>query len=267
MNILILLACVYPLLCLAVYVFQRQLIYFPSPDIVLTPKQVDLEYEEVRLTASDGASLYGWYVAPENARGCLIFFHGNAGNISDRLDPLQMYYQMGMAVVMIDYRGYGKSKGSPSEKGLYLDAEAAWRFATFQKSWDAARIIVTGRSLGSGPATWLAQKFRGGGLILENAFTSMTDMGRKQYPFLPVSILVRDRYDNESRIGAVQQPTLITHSRQDSLIPYELGETLFAAASEPKQFLGTRGGHNDGREGHPEYREAIEAFLDECLPD
>ena len=228
------------------YLFQTRLIFLPTTDMMATPASIGLPYEEVHLTAADGVKITGWFVPAHEAKYTILFFHGNAGNISHRLDTVNLYHRLGFNVFIIDYRGYGQSEGRPSEAGSYLDAEAAWQHLVEDRQLRPEQIIIVGRSLGGGIASWLAQHYQAGALVLESTFTSIPDMAARQYPFLPVRPLTRVRYNTLARVSTLTMPIFIVHSPHDEVIPYDHGRQIFEAASEPKQFLKTVGGHNDG---------------------
>lgn len=228
------------------YVFQPRFVYFPSRDLDVSPEDIGLEYESVHFTTTDDIRLHGWYVPAADSAATVLFFHGNAGNISHRLDTIRILNQIGLTVFIIDYRGYGLSAGVPSEKGTYKDAESAWRFLTQTRGAPSEQIIVFGRSLGGAIATWLAAEYHPKGLIVESSFTSVSALAKKYYPYLPASVLVRIRYPTIDRIGKVNCPVFVIHSPEDDIVPYPHGQRLFQAAKEPKQFLRITGGHNDG---------------------
>jgi len=250
-------------LCVFIYFKQRKLMYFPEGQLLQTPSSVGLAYDEVRITAADGVQLLGWHVRStlEASNGVVLFFHGNAGNIGDRLPTAELYSSLGYDVVMVGYRGYGPSSGTPSEEGLYEDARAYWRYLTVQQEIPSQEIVIHGRSLGGGPASWLAAEVDCAGLILDSTFTSMVKEAQKVYPYLPVKWICKDRYDSESRIGAVGVPLLVIHSPDDESIPVEMGHALFDRANEPKSFHLSEGMHNDCRDVLPEYRDAVREFL------
>ena len=179
----------YGFICLYLFFVQARLIYYPnipSRKLTASPSDIGLDYESVTLNTSDHVTLHGWFVPAPDRRGCLLFFHGNAGNISHRLDSLKIFHDLGLSVLIIDYRGYGKSQGSISEHGTYLDADAAWSYLTESRRIPAQEIVVFGRSLGAAVAANIASRKTPGALILESAFTSIPDMAAKLYPFLPV---------------------------------------------------------------------------------
>ena len=268
-SILFVILLVYCSLALYVYLMQPRLLFYPDlpgRELVATPAGIGLEYETVTLTTEDGVSLGAWFIPHTAARGTLLFLHGNAGNISHRLDSLRLFHELGLAVLIFDYRGYGESGGTPSEAGTYRDAMAAWRYLTGQRKIAAERIVLFGRSLGAGIAAELATRTRPGALIMESAFTSVPDMAAELYPWLPVRLLSRYRYDAREQLARINCPLLVAHSRDDEIIPFAHGQRLFEHAREPKQFLELRGGHNDGflvtGQG---YSDALERFLSDHL--
>ena len=248
LNLALSIAVAYAIILLLVFLFQPRLVYFPQAarELATTPRAIGLDYEDVSLHSADGVKLHGWWVTAQGARGTLLLLHGNAGNISHRLGYLAMFKRLGYSVLVFDYRGYGKSGGSPDEEGTYRDAEAAWQHLTEARKLKARDIVVVGESLGGGVATWLAVKYPPRALILASTFTSVPDLGARIYPWLPVRLLARIEYANLDRIRLIDAPVLIAHSRGDDIIPFAHGEALFAAAREPKQFLVLSGGHNDG---------------------
>lgn len=253
-------------LILILYLFQARLIYFPTRPIDATPADIGLRYEDVRLKTSDGVALAGWFIPVDHAKGTVLFFHGNAGNISHRLQSVDTFHQLGLNVFIIDYRGYGQSEGSPGERGTYRDAEAAWHYLTREKQIPADEIIVFGRSLGGGVGTWLVRKHRPGALILESTFTAVPDLAAEYYPFLPVRWLARIQYNTVSLLPEVNCPVLIVHSSEDEIIPYHHGQRLFAVAKEPKAFIELQGGHNEGFFISGEtYQQGLTAFIDDHL--
>ncbi len=264
-NILLSAAIAYAVILLLVFLFQPRLVYFPqvARELTATPRVAGLDYEDVTLHTEDGVTLHGWWVPARDMRGAVLILHGNAGNISHRLGYLMMFYRLGYASLLIDYRGYGNSSGSPSEEGTYRDSEAAWQHLIEVRKLKPRDIVFVGESLGGGVATWLAAKYTPRALVLASTFTSVPDLGAQVYPWLPVRLLARFDYNNLERIPQITAPVLIAHSRDDDIIPFTHGEALFAAAREPKQFLEMRGGHNDGfiflRE---EWVRAVGAFLE-----
>ncbi len=262
LNLIVGLAGIYIALCLLLFFFQRSLIYFPDKNILFTPDQINLTYEEIFLKTSDGISINGWFVPADSSQNVILFCHGNAGNISHRLESIQIFNQLSLDVFIFDYRGFGKSTGTVSEEGTYLDAEAALNFLVDKKGYDPSRIIIFGRSLGSGIASWLAREKQPAALILESSFTSLPDLGAKLYPFFPVRLLSRYYYPTKKNLEYINCPKLFIHSKGDEIIPYALGLANFNAAQEPKEFLELRGSHNDGfLVTGSKYMEGIKAFI------
>lgn len=263
--------CIYLLLGVVLYLAQERMLFLPQVPgraIEATPRLLGLEYSDVLLRTADGLSLHGWYVPAEKRRGVLLFLHGNAGNISHRLDSIAIFHSLDLDTLIIDYRGYGQSEGKASEQGIYLDAEAAWQYLVADRQEDPARIVVFGRSMGGAAAAWLSSRYAAAGTIIESCFTSAVDMGTELYPFLPVRLLARVRFPVAEFIAGSTNPVLIVHSRDDEIIPFGMGRALFAAAPEPKRFLEISGDHNGGfLIDHARYRSGLAGFLAEYLPD
>jgi len=258
-------AIVYAVVVLLVFVFQQHLVYLPqvARELVATPRAANLDFEEVQLRTEDGEMLHGWWVPAQTARGAVLILHGNAGNISHRVEYLTMFNSLGYASLIIDYRGYGRSSGSPTEEGTYRDAEAAWRHLTEARGLKPREIVIMGESLGGGVAAWLAFKHPPRALVLASTFKSVPDLGAQIYPWLPVRWLARIEYNNLDRVRQIAAPLLIAHSRNDDIIPFTHGEALYAAAHEPKQFLVLSGGHNDSfLFMRREWVRAVGAFLE-----
>ncbi|MDX1740839.1 MAG: alpha/beta hydrolase, partial [Rhodothermales bacterium] len=232
-----------------------------------TPGHHELLFEPVSFETSDGQSLAAWWLPSTRERGVLLFLHGNAGNMADRIESLKILNRLGLSVFIFDYRGYGTSTGEPSENGLYEDGESAWRYLTETRGVDPMKIVIFGRSLGGGVATWLASRHSSRAVILESPFTSVHDLISHHYPFVPVQLLINDRYDSLSRIHSLQTGALLMiHSPEDELVPFVQGQELFKAARGNKEFLEIEGTHNHGYIAAGErYVEAIDAFLDTHL--
>lgn len=244
----ILAATLYGAMMLVLFLRQDGLVYYPDlpgREYEATPKDYRLPYDEVALTTSDGVRLAAWFVPADHPRGVLLYAHGNAGNISHRLDSIRLFHDLGLSVLIFDYRGYGRSAGKPDEEGTYRDAEAAWQHLTAQRGIKPEHIVVFGESLGASVAAHLAAQHQPGALILASAFNSVPDLAADLYPLLPVRWITRYRYDTRRYLQEVHAPVLIAHSREDEIIPFLHGQSLYDAAHEPKQFLELRGGHND----------------------
>ncbi|MEO7559296.1 MAG: alpha/beta hydrolase [Nitrosospira sp.] len=247
-SLTIVAAIAYGALALVIFIAQPGLIYYPEPgrNIIAAPDYVGLAYESVEISTTDGETLHGWFVPAPAAKGTVLFFHGNAGNISHRMEYLLMFHRLGYNTFIFDYRGYGQSSGSPSESGTYLDAQSAWRYLTETKNVPPARIVLFGESLGGAVAAWLAMNEKPGALVLASVFTSVPDMAAKIYPFLPVRLLSRFDYNTIEYLQSVTCPVFVAHSSQDDIVPFAHGRALYQAAPEPKQFLELQGGHNSG---------------------
>ena len=249
-----------------VYLFQERMVFLsgvPGRELTATPADIGLEYEDVWLDTVDGVRLHGWFVeSTGTSRGALLFLHGNAGNISHRLDSLAIFNRLRLDVLMIDYRGYGRSEGRTTEEGTYADARAAWDHLVTGRGFEPSRIVVFGRSLGGAVAAQLASGVRPAGLIIESCFSSGLDMARRIYPFLPARLITRLDYPVATHAALVRSPTLVAHSRDDEIIPFEMGQRIHAAIPASKTFLEMRGDHNNGFlvSGAP-YVEALDAFV------
>ncbi len=267
--LLLLVAIVYGAMLFFVFLYQNNLLFLPNiggRTVDATPANVGLAYEPVTLTTSDKVELDGWFLPVEQARGVILFCHGNAGNISHRLDSLLLFHRLGYSVLIFDYRGYGRSKGSPTEAGTYRDAEAAWQYLVKERHIDPGRIVFFGRSLGAAVAAQLATIHPPGALILESCFTSVPDMAAKLYPLLPVRLLSRLHYNVVDYLQQISCPLLVIHSPDDEIIPFSHGEKLFATGRPPKKFIKLKGGHNEGFlvTGHA-YTQGLADFLEEQL--
>jgi fermentation-respiration switch protein FrsA (DUF1100 family) len=223
-------------------------LYFPDRSLVATPGSVGLSYEDVRFSAEDETELHGWWIPGRRPGPCVVFFHGNAGDIADRVEMVRnLHNRVGFDVFLFDYRGYGESLSSPSEEGLYADARGA-RAVVRARGWDRDGLLLYGRSLGAAVALHSAAEDPVSGLVLEAPFTTLMDAARFHYPVLShlVTPWLRDRYDNVSKIRAVTCPVLFIHGDRDPVAPIAMGWQLFDAAAGPKWFRTVPGsGHND----------------------
>lgn len=256
----------YGLLVAGVYLMQGRMLYLPhvpGRSLDVTPDDVGLDYEDISLATSDGVNIHGWYL-PSSSPRTLLFFHGNAGNVSHRLDSLRQFHNIGLSVLIVDYRGYGKSGGRTTEAGIYRDAEAAWSYLVEDRGLQRNEIIVFGRSLGASVAAWLAARRDPLALIVESSFTSVPDMAAEIYPWLPVRLLSRARHATRDYVAVVSCPVLVIHSRDDEIIPFRHGRAIFEAATGSKRFLELRGSHNDAYlRDEPAYLEGLTAFLNQ----
>jgi len=255
---------------------ERQMIYFPTryPDglweLDAVTRNSGCTLEDCFFSTEDELRLHGWWCRPTHAEGTtadmvLLWFHGNAGNLSHRADLMLRLAKTPAQVFIVDYRGYGRSEGRPSEEGLYRDAEAAWRYLSGERKVAPARIVLFGDSLGAAVAIDLATRVQAAGIIVQSGFTSVPDMAAAHFPFVPRA-LIRTRMDSLAKIRKVQGPKLFIHSPQDEVVPYELGRRLFEAAAEPKRFLDIPGAsHNDmDVVGGHVYFDAFARFLAQC---
>ncbi|MBI5397188.1 MAG: alpha/beta hydrolase [Verrucomicrobia bacterium] len=261
----------YAVLLLALWLglrwFEWRSVYFPFRTLSGTPDEVGLAFENVVFTASDGVKLHGWYLPADGARLTLLLSHGNGGNISHRIGKLLLLHQLGVNVFIYDYRGYGRSEGRPGEEGTYRDALAAYDWLRANKNVRGDQIVAYGESLGSAITVELAVHRPVAAVVLESPFASVPDMARAVYPWLPLHLLCRIRYDSLSKIGKLKAPLLVFHSPTDEIVPFAQGEKLFAAAPEPKRFVRLRGYHNDGFEVSEQvYHQALAEFLHGLSP-
>ena len=248
-------------------ILDRMLIYFPEKGLASTPLDVGLEYEDVFLTAADGTRVHGWHI-PGESRVTLLWLHGNAGNMSHRLENIQlMRSRLGLGTFIIDYRGYGLSEGKPSESGLYMDAEAAFEWLVSERGLDAkAEILIFGRSLGAAVAAETAVRREVRGVILESGFTSIRDMARANPLAAALSFavmpLLEARYDSVAKMAGLRSPVIILHGDRDETVPFDMSRRLYEAAPEPKTLYPIVGaGHNDTvQAGGEAYIEALRRF-------
>ena len=244
------------------FFLQSRLVYFPDGQIVATPADRGLAYEEVLFEAADGVQLAAWYVPSEAGRGVVLFSHGNGGNISYNLPFVEILHRVGLSTFLYDYRGYGRSEGQPSEEGTYSDAAGAWRYLTEIRKIPAGQVLLYGQSLGGPIAAKLAREKTSAALILDSSFTSFVDIAGHHYPFLPVRWLARFDYNTLEHVRHVRCPVLVIHSPDDEIVPFGQGVALYEAAPGPKAFVKLRGGHNDALfMSAGAYREGIDGFL------
>ncbi len=231
--------------CFIIYLrfIEKRSIFFPMKEIKSDPEIIGLSFEEVNFKTADNVELNGWFIPREGAKDTIIFCHGNGGNISHRLEKIAILHNIGLNVFIFDYRGYGRSKGSPSEKGLYKDAEAAYGYLVSRDNISEENIVLYGESIGGAVAIDLAMRRKVKALITEETLSSVKDMIKIIYPFLPYFVF-QSRFDSVSKIKGINVPKLIIHSVDDEIVPFRLGEKLFESASFPKEFLKIRGSHN-----------------------
>ena len=252
---------------------EKRFVFFPSTELLYTPSNAGLEYEDVRIQTSDGLTLHGWFIAgdpnivPDKASNTTwLWFHGNGGNNGYRIDELALaHHRTGANLFIFDYRGYGESEGSPSEQGTYLDSRAVIEYLSARDDVASEKIIYLGHSLGAAVAIELALTRPPMAMVLVSPFASVRDMASVTLPFPPVAWLVRNHYDSLTRIRQLNVPLLVLHGDQDETVPLSQGRKLYDAANQPKRFQVLEGAaHNDTYEvGGEQYWGAIEEFLGE----
>lgn len=244
--------------------FEHSQVFHPDPFLTATGAELGRPFENVSFKAKDGVDLNGWFY-PANTNSpraslAILLCHGNAGNIGYRLDMCQELLETGVAVFVFDYRGYGRSRGRPTEAGTYLDAQAAHQWLQ-RKGFPPANIIAYGESLGGGVAAELAMRETLGGLILQSTFSSIPDIGAELFPWLPVRLMSSIKYDTCKKLPRLRIPVLIMHSRVDGLIGFHHAQKNFAAAHEPKLFWELNGDHNEPVSDPKKFTAGIEKFL------
>lgn len=244
--------------------FEHSQLYRPGRTMEASGAELGRPFEDVLFKTRDGVELNAWFF-PANtnssrARFVVLICHGNAGNISHRLDLYKALLGTGVNVFAFDYRGYGKSAGRPGEEGTYLDALAACQWLR-QKGFAGRNIIAYGESLGGGIVTELALREELGGLILQSAFSSTVDIGKEHFPWLPVKWMCLIKYETCKKLPRIKIPVLVMHSRTDEMIGFHHGEKNFAAANEPKLFWEIIGEHNDVLVDREKFIQGMEKFL------
>ena len=241
--------------------FEYKSLYFPMEDLEYTPADISLSYSDEYITTGDGMKLNAWLIPAKDSRFTLLFCHGNGGNISHRINKIEILNSLGVSVFIFDYRGYGRSTGRPSERGLYKDALAAYEYLVSEKKISPDRIILYGESLGGAVATHLALERPVEALITESAFTSTPDIARELYPFFP-TFFISSRFDTLAKIKDIRVPKLIMHAKEDDIVPFNHSVRLFNASSEPKRHVVLEGSHNDSHQDSRDiYLSEIQGFL------
>lgn len=253
---------VYIIICGYLYFFQNRLLFYPTHDIAVTPDQAGMAYEDQFFELTNDDKMHGWFIPGDSDKPTVLFLHGNGGNVGHRIEHLQFLHSLGVSTLIIDYRGYGRSTGAPSEQNFYEDANVAYRWLVESKKVPAGRIFLFGESIGGAVAIELATKYPCAGLIIESSFTSIREMARHAFPFVPTGILLRSDFNSIDKLSKISYPILISHSPADDIIPFQFGQRLFEAAKPPKQFVELHGGHNDrGYLAAPAYIDAVSSFL------
>lgn len=236
----------YLVVCAFMWLYQRNLMYIPHGDIA-EPQAYGLqEFSDHELTTDDGQAVHVWYRKAKEGFPTLVHFHGNAGNLSHRAYFFKLAADAGFGVLGLDYRGFGKSTGKPYEEGLYMDARETLHYAMGELKVPAKELILYGESLGTGIAVQMATECECAALVLQSPYTSIENVAQETYPWLPVRMLIQDRYNSLRKVKEVKEPTLIMHGEADTLIDVSHAKELFAALPEPKQAVYFPGkGHND----------------------
>jgi hypothetical protein len=245
---------------------NNRLVFAPQRQWDATPADDNLPYEDVTLVTADGLKLHAWHVPAKDAAGTVLFCHGNAGNVSHRIETISVLHELGMNVLVFDYRGYGKSEGRPTEAGTYLDAEAAWAHLVEARREKPERIVIHGRSLGGAVAARLAMGRTPAGLIVESSFHDITELGAELFRWLPVRWLSRMKYRTAEYVKGARCPVMVIHSRDDDMIAPHHGRKIFDAAPQPKRLLEIHGGHNSAfLDSADIYNPALRQFFAEVL--
>lgn len=242
-TLIVIVGC-YLLICILAFAMQRQLIYHPFRTIVAAPDQFGMKYREFMLRSPDGVEFRIWEISADSSRTYVVHFHGNAENISSCLDTYKTLHEMGVNIYAVEYRGYGKSTGTPSENGINSDVATMANYLREALHGKAAVVVGMGRSLGGAVAVKFAGVYPVKGVILESTFNCMTDVAAKAFPLLPVSVLLREKYDSQTIIKTLDCAALVFHSREDEVVPYELGQRLYDAIPGEKEFVEIFGSHN-----------------------
>ena len=246
--------------------YQHRQVFKPTPataPLSPNPGEFDVEYESVEFRGPDQHSLHGWWLPCSPDASTLIFCHGNRGNLSDRTQSCLLYRRLGLNVFAFDYRGYGRSQGRATEKGLYQDAQAAWRYVRDERGIAASDIVLLGRSLGGGVASHLALHAQPAAVVIESTFTSIPDLAREHFRNLPRVGLGRMRFNNLERVAQIASPLQIFHSTEDAVIGFHHAEALAAAAE--CTLVPIRGAHSGGHiESGDLYTQPLIEFLREC---
>lgn len=224
----------YVLVCLLMWAFQRDLMYVPMRGIQAPAVYGLADFQEIGLVSDDKIPVTTWYRPAREGYPTIIHFHGNGGNLSHRAAYFKLLAQAGFGVLALDYRGYGLSGGTPTETGFYADGRAVMAYATGTLGLPLEKIILYGESIGTGVAVQMASEFESAALVLQSPFTSIEVLAQDKYPWLPVRLLLQDRFDSIAKIQDVRMPLLLLHGEQDTIVPVKFGRMLFETAPGPK---------------------------------
>lgn len=242
---------------------ESRSVFFPTKNIEFTPEFINLPFEDIYIETEDKLKINGWFIPYGGAKYTVLLCHGNAGNIADRLDKISLLHRLGVNIFIIDYRGYGKSQGRPSESGIYLDAKRAYDYLINSRNIRPENIILYGESLGGAVAINLASEVKIAGLILEGAFSKGRDMAKKIYPFLP-PLLFSNKFDSLIKIKKIEAAKLFIHSKDDEIVPFALAQKLYNTAKEPKRLVEVAGSHNNAfLDSQQTFFSSIAAFIRE----
>jgi len=232
----------YAVLLLFLYLYQDRMVYFPETRVYATPDRMGLAFEPVKIALKEG-TVHGWFVPSDSGSPAVLFCHGNAGNIADRLEMLESIHAAGLSVLIFDYRGYGESPGTPSEPAMYQDARAACEWLS-NRGFSDTDIIVYGRSLGSAVAAHLAQERTFRAVVLEATFPRLADVAAVHFPWVPVRLILKYKYETGKYLRKAASPVVVIQSRQDEVMPFKMGQALYEVAPEPRRFVAVSGSHN-----------------------
>lgn len=254
------------LFAVSVRILENRFVYFPPryPEGFSPPERLGLPVREVWLTTQDNVRLNAYYLVNDSSPKALLWLHGNAENIGYGLARLSVYSRLGVSVLALDYRGYGKSEGSPDEAGVYLDADAAYQYLVEQLRLQPENVVILGHSLGGAVAVDLASRRKCGGLVVVSSFTTGREMARRMFLLPGLEYLPKSRFDSLAKIAQVRAPVLVVHGTRDETVPFSMGQRLFEAAPEPKWFYPVEGAtHNDVVEvGGQRYLQQVKALIE-----
>ncbi|UCD58426.1 MAG: alpha/beta hydrolase [Candidatus Hydrogenedentota bacterium] len=242
---------------------ERNFVFFPVKPLAFSPREWGMDFEDVYFTTADGVKLNAWLIRAGHDSPMVLWFHGNAGNIADRVENARLLFDRGLSLFMVDYRGYGKSEGRPSEKGIYADGQAAYDYLVSEGGIVPENMVIFGRSLGASVAVYVASGNRCAGVVLESAFTNMTEMARVHYSIFPGLGRLKHKFSCIDRISSIESPILFIHGDADELVPYQLGLRLFEAAAAEKGFYTIPGAHHNDTYlvGGKDYFDRFEKFV------